>query len=54
MREGGDAGGRGSTKEAGMQRVNLLRIPLPREQRSKVGGGGYTKGDKRVRRGRGA
>lgn len=35
-----------------MQRVNLLRIPLPCEQRSKVGGGGHTKGDKRVRGGR--
>lgn len=36
-----------------MQRVNLLRIPLPHEQRRKVGGGGHTKGDERVRRGRG-
>ena len=44
---GGDSGGRGDTKEAGMQRVNLLRIPLPREQRRKVGGGGTQK----VRRG---
>lgn len=36
-----------------MQRVNLLRILLPREQRRKVGGGGRTKGDERVRRRRG-
>lgn len=48
-----DSGGRGDTKEAGMQRVNLLRLPLPREQRRKVGGGGHTKGDEGVRRGRG-
>lgn len=49
-----DSGGRGGTKEDGMQRVNLLRIPLPHEQRSKSGRwGGHTKGDERVRRGRG-
>lgn len=48
-----DSGGRGGTKEDGMQWVNLLRIPLPHEQRRKVGGGGHTKGDERVRRGRG-
>lgn len=34
-----------------MQRVNLLRIPLPHEQRRKVGGEGHTKGDERVRGG---
>lgn len=45
---------RGDTKEPGMQRVNLLRIPLPCEQRRKVGRGGHTKGDKGVSRGRGA
>lgn len=43
----------GDTKEDGMQRVNLLRIPLLHEQRRKVGGWGHTKGDERVRRGRG-
>lgn len=46
-----DSGGRGDTKEDGMQRVNLLRIPLPHEQRRKVGGEGHTKGDERVRGG---
>lgn len=56
-RRGGeeDSGGRGCTKEDGMQWVNLLRIPLPCEQRRKPGRwwGSHTKGDERVRRGRG-
>lgn len=44
-----DSGGRGGTKEDGMQRVNLLRIPLPHEQRSKSGRWGG--GTQRVTRG---
>lgn len=35
-----DGGWTSDTKEAGMQRVNLLRVPLPCEQRRKMGGGG--------------
>lgn len=41
---GGRQRRRGGTKEDGMQRVNLLRLPLPHEQRRKVGGGGAHKG----------
>lgn len=40
-----DSGGKGGTKEDGMQWVNLLRIPLPHEQKSKSGRcGGAHKG----------
>lgn len=54
MGGGGRGGGRLYTKEAGMQRVNLPRIPLPCEQRGKKWEvGGATKVDERVRRGKG-
>lgn len=51
MEEEEGSGGRGGTKGGGMQRVNLLRILFPNEQRSKSGrlkGGG---GTQRVMRG---
>lgn len=53
MGGGGRGGGRLYTKEAGMQRVNLPRIPLPCEQRGKKWEVGATKVDERVRRGKG-